>query len=393
MPAYIDIGYFGTGYYGTSTYGGTYKFFAVTGAVSLNAYAVVVEFNMMLDFTLADYLDPANYVIPNLTVTAAAFYAPNAVVLTTSQQTAALYVVTVQKARSSLGWAIDILHRSASFTGHGASAAFFAVGVGPSRVRLMFASTMLQNAALSDPHNYSLFSFDGGSPAVVGVTVEQPNNVVSIVLTLDAPMLTTAWYQVTVGGAVQTTGGLSMVPATSTFQWVNPLLSVTLPLSEFTGAIGGGFLQATPTLVFFSPALTVPVARSVIEVEEVSVCTVAYDTYTPPSLPDPLPLYTWGQTAPQTWLNDGGMVLWAPMPRLMEARFDLDLFPTDTVVAPLDGPATATFREPWDHTFVALLNNPYWELTPPQAAKAPFITAMNLAPIPQGPVVTVVLQP
>ena len=129
----------------------------------------------------------------------------------------------------------------------------------------------------------------------------------------------------------------------------------------------------------------------IIEVDECSVCSKAFDEYHIPAPPDPQVLYTFGAGTTSTL---GQAVLWAPQPRISEARIDLADLRRDATPTPVDSHCIATFREPWDINFVSLLNNSAWKLfdngvEPPTY----FATASNLAPIPPGPTVVRVLQP
>jgi len=397
----MSLGYFGKGLYGKSSFGGPLGLLQVVSANAPNPYAVIIEFDQAVDVTYPPFLDPTNYTIPGLAVVSAAFASPTSVQLTTAQQNYTLYTVTVGLGRSAVGRPIDILHRTATFTGNGANPGFFAIGLTRRRVRLVFSTTMRANPALTDPASYALTGLDGSSRLIEKVLLEQQTDVLSLVLVLGPPPIggdpdleDDKWYQVEVSPLVVTTTLLSLIPNTSLFQWVEALPSLSLDLSQFTGEVQGGLYGTPLGLVFFSPALDVPAVNSVIQIEEVDVCTTAYDTYTFPSPPDPFPLYTWSPTSPSTGLGQTGISLWAPFPRLVEARFAITFTGpsmVEYVSPPLDGPATATFNQPWALAYVALLNNSYWGLGP--TAPALFICANNLGPIPPGPVTTVVLQP
>jgi hypothetical protein len=253
---------------------------------------------------------------------------------------------------------------------------------------------MRQDANLTDPTNYTLKGIQGGVIGIDTVTEEQSTNVLSLVLTTTAPLHTTDWYAVRVSSDVKTISGLSIEPNTQVFQWIQAPLRAEIGLDKFTGEVRGGLFGTPEGLVFFSPALDVPAANSVIQIDEVDVCTRAFDVYTPPEIPDPPVLFTYraGVSPP---VIGGGCVLWAPLPRLSEARLDLALKPSDVVRHAEDGPAAFTFREPWDHAYVSLLNNPAWSLYDGTLRTGPaytFKTASNLAPIPPGPNTTIVVE-
>ena len=399
----MTIGYFGKGAYGKSPYGGPLGALRVVSASAPNPYTVIVTFDQPIDVTFAPFLDPTNYTIPGLGVSAAAFASPTSVQLTTSQQIYTLYTVTVGVGRSATNRALDILYRTATFTGYGTNPSFFALGLTRRRVRLVFSTTMRANADLLNPASYSLAGVDGSVRTIEEVQLEQQTDVLSLVLVLGPPpsggdpdLEDDKWYQVTVSPLVVTTTLLSLVPNTSLFQWVETAPSLSIDLGQFTGEVQGGLFGNPLGLVFFSPALEVPAANSIIQIDQVDVCTTAYDTYTFPTPIDPFPLYTWSPTTPLTGLGQTGVSLWAAFPRLVDARFEIT-FTGPSMVEPMpvgiDGPATATFNQQWALAFIALLNNSYWGLGPtPAPASALFICANNLGPIPPGPLTTVVLE-
>lgn len=270
---------------------------------------------------------------------------------------------------------------------------FRVVGVGPRSVRLVFDQPMLANSAFSDPTSYAVTGVGGVSVGVVGVRVEQPTSPLSVILTTVTDLGTTDWYVVALGPSVVTALGAPVVPNDATFQWVEAARQVSVGLHEFTGGAHGDLFGDSAGLVFFSPALEQALSNSAIEVDEVSVCTTASDSYEFPRPIDPTALFTWGPNNPPSLLGQPNVVLWGAFPRLSEARVEVTNRVSETVLPPEDGPATATFQEPWDQTYVALLNNTHWQLFPATGSGAAFITASNLAPIPPGPVVTVVLEP
>lgn len=395
MP--VIIGEFGTGPYGTGTYGGLGGAgFRLLSAEAANPYTVLLTFNDNIDPAYAPTLDPTNYLVPGLTVTRVVPNPsnPSALYLYTTVQSYQLYTATVGNLLSLSGGTLETQYRSASFTGWSTEPCFTAVAVGPRRVRLIFVRPMLLNATLLNPANYAVQDVGGVYNPVLNVQAEQPVTPTSVVLTLQDDLPTTRWHRVDVSVAVTTQTGLSLIPRHTTFQWVNPDRTVHVGLDKFTGEVTGGLFGNPLGQVFFSPALEAPLANSVIEIDEVSVCTQAYDSYELPQPIDPNPLYTWSAFGPKPPLNQSGVVLWASFPRLVDARTIVSDLRADTVAAPVDGPATATFQQPWDPAYVSLLNNDHWQLTPPSSVgSVMFQTASNLAPIPPGPTVTVVLQP
>lgn len=134
-------------------------------------------------------------------------------------------------------------------------------------------------------------------------------------------------------------------------------------------------------LVFFSPALVPGGApNSSIQVDEISTCTTAYDSYTFPQPVDPIPLYTYTPLNAPTLNNS---VLFTSFYRLNEAQHVLHNKPSDTVPIVGDVGTTITLQEVWPPLRVAILNSPGWTLFD-NTAPPPydFITADNLSPFP-----------
>lgn len=285
----------------------------------------------------------------------------------------------------------------------GPTIALNALAVSPTKIRVLFPVGMLNDANLVNPSNYTITDEFANVLTILSVTPENPPTPTSVSLVLSAPLATTRSYTVTVSGAIQMATGGSIAPNTTSFDWVQEPNTgpITIPLNEFTGEVSGGLYGNPAGMVFFSPALNASAANSVIQVEEVDVCTYAFDSYTFPQPIDPLPLITFGQGRPPgSLLGPGsGTVLWAPFPRNMDAMFELGFSPTltnDLVPFADDGAVTVTMRATWDPTFVALLNDSAWVLyaeqvtvpsTPPL-----FITANNGSPIPSGGTVILVIK-
>jgi hypothetical protein len=164
----------------------------------------------------------------------------------------------------------------------------------------------------------------------------------------------------------------------------------SIPIEDFSGEASGGLLGQPLGQVFFSPAFDVATADSIIQVDEVSVCTQAYDVYTIPSLPDPNPLSIYSPGQPySTTLNAD--VLWATAERLGLARFNLVDNQTETMPSPTDGPADATLQETFDQSKVALLNVEDWVLY--DGVGTSFICADNTVPVGPGATTNINLQP
>jgi len=137
-------------------------------------------------------------------------------------------------------------------------------------------------------------------------------------------------------------------------------------------------------LVFFSPSLiTGGAPSSSIQVDEVKVCTTAYDSYKLPQPIDPQPFFTFSPLSPPSLLNSPGMTLFADFYRLGEAKHTLHDARVETAPPPSDIGASMVLTEVWPPLRAALLNSTGWALfnggaSPPYN----FITADNLSPFP-----------
>ncbi len=387
-------GIYGLDGYGTRPYGAGPITFGVESALALSQTYVRVIFNDFFDASYPPLLDPANYTIPGLTVLSVRIESALAVVLYTSPQSGILYTVTVTAAHNAGGAGLDPLYRSANFDGVTPANGFFATATARRRVRLTFDVTMLNDSELGAFDNYLVSDLGGTSVPITGVAVESELRSIVFLLgaDLDPQQVYTAW----VNGHIRTAAGARVFPDTSLFQFNENAVqagqaALEIPLISFSGEAQGGLFGTSGGLLFFSPALETAIGDSVIQVDEASVCARAYDEYVIPQPVDPSVLYTYGAGHAE---GIGGASLWAPFPRLAEARFEFRDLREEPMPQAVDSRCIATYTEPWDKNYVSLLNNTYWKLydggaTPP----AYFITANNLAPIPPGPTVVVVLQP
>lgn len=393
-------GAYGSQGFGSSPYGSAMVPFGVAEAVSLSPTWVRVRFTDLIDPADPVFALPANYSLsPALQVKAAFREGAQSVRILTETQSAVTYTLTVAAGRSVYGDPIDLRLHSVDFDGLGANATFFAVPIRQDRVRLVFSQRMSPAPATLDPANYQILNAQTGDISVIDEVTPEYNGVelVSVVLELAAALQITGVYQAKVEAAVRSYYNTSVFPDTSKFQWVQPTGQLVVPMAAFSGELHGGPLGSRlglhNGLIYFSPALEAAAANSIIEVDECSVCTKAYDEYHLPVPPDPKVLYTFGPG--QLTTLGAGAVLWAAPPRICEARTVLQDLRQEAMPQAADSHCVATFREPWDHSHVALLNNTYWKLfdggaSPPM----PFITANNIAgPIPPGPTTTRVLQP
>jgi len=392
------IGPYGSGEYGAGPYGSAFPPYGIESVTALTPTLVRVRYTALFNPAFPPLSTIANYsIFPALTIHSVVIETAQTVLLVTEPQVATLYTLTIDEAEGYFGQPLDPNLDSGTFLGVPVSPTFFAVATRETRVRAVFSEPMLQNAALTDPSYYVVMDLNNAPVPVLTVQAEQSTDVRSVVLTLGADLEDEEHYKLTILTGVVTESGDPLSPDTSVFQWVANQLHTEVPLDLFSGEVQTGLYGIHGGLVFFSPALEAPAADSVIQVDDVHVCTKAYDEYHFPQPLDPHVIYTHGAgvvpTPLVTTLNSAA-VLWADFPRLMEATLTLENRLEDTVPAPVDGPCDATFREIWDLNFVSLLNSTAWKLfdnagTPPEY----FITANNLAPIPPGPVVTVQLQP
>jgi hypothetical protein len=396
-------GNYGSDLFSGSPYGGALGPFGAISAQSLSDFSAEITFNDLLDFTYGPNLTPANFSIPGLTVLNVYEYTAAAVRLETTQQSNVLYTCTIALSRGYFNQPLDPSLNTVTFMGNAIPATMTPVAVSTTKVRIVFAQPMLNNSALNDTLNYQVEDMFGNAFTIVSVTPEQPTNTLSVALVLSTPMHTDGVYQATISASIRSVNGQPIVPSTVPFTWVqetpNPIL---MQFQEFTGEVKDSVFGNPNGLVFFSPALNTSAANSIIQVEEVDVCTTAFDTYTPPQPIDPIPLYTFGRGSPVgSVLGPAGASLWAPFPRMTVAQTNVLDNRLDTYQGATDGMAVALIQgSTWNLTYVALLNNlAFLTYRPPPAAALPmppppstvpitpvlFITANNLSPIPSVP--------
>lgn len=367
----------------------------VETAVALNPFVVQVNFAHALDGTYAPNFDWTSYSIAGLSVLSVVpGPTSESVRLRTTEQGPLVYTVVVLDAKSATGDFIDPLNDTALFAGWPVEPTFFATAQSSTKVQLTFSTGMLQNAAYTNPVNYSVTDLNGASVPVLAVTAvgTSPNR--RVALELGTPLVPGGYYVATIlSPPIQTVFTDPILPAYDLFRWDQApttagATTFTIKLSDFTGEVTGGILGDPAGLVFFSPSLETAAPNSSIQVDDVSVCTRAFDVYTPPSPPDPSPLYTFSSNGPSGTI--GGSVLFAPFERLLGARINVTLQPSDALGPYVDGPAAAILSSSFDPAYVSLLNNSFWTLY--DGLGTPFITANNLAPIPPGPTQVITLQ-
>jgi hypothetical protein len=262
---------------------------------------------------------------------------------------------------------------------------------------LTFSTSVTEDAELTDASNYEIRDLQGNPVAVSSVTTQGPSPISRVTLALGASLDAQKYYVAEVDPSVKTSTGLSMSPATDIFQWqpmqnpinVGPLV---IPLDNFSGEVSGGLLGQPAGLVFFSPALDVSVTDSTIQVDEVSLCTRAYDVYEFPEPVDPPTLFTFSAIGPgATAVIGPTTALWSSAERQGIARVNLTDNQEETMPVATDGPADATLVEPIDITRAGFLNDDRWVLY--DGVGTSFITADNLTPIGPGPTTNINLQP
>lgn len=383
------LGAYGEDSYGGSPYGGAFPPFGLESATALSSTRVRIRYTAMVSAGFPPLLQVSNYLIsPSIVIHSVVLESAQSVLLDVEPLTAAAYTVTISAARGYFGQPLYPQLHSAQFLGVPSEPTFYAVATGKRRVRAVFSEPMQSNAALVDPAQYGLSGLDGVSVPITSVVPEQTSEVRSTVLQLAEDLVDERHYRLTVqSGIVSIALSAPVSPDTSMFQWVDNPLRTQIPVGEFSGEVMGGLYGIHGGLVFFSPALETAAANSVIEVEQVDVCTRAYDEYHLPQPLDPAPLRTHGAglvlTPTVTTLNSADWVLWAAFPRLVDARFDLSMGTTtvpleDVVPTPTDeAGASATLVEIWPPGRVSLLNATEWKLFEPDGAFAAIDAAVG----------------
>lgn len=204
-----------------------------------------------------------------------------------------------------------------------------AVVLGPRAVRVDFGTLMLNDAALTDASNYtftdltvSVGTIPGGPlpTDIIEVRAEPTINPTSAILTTRAELPSSAFYSLRLSNSIMTSE--SVVPSRQSFVlgWVKPTNTFVVPFNPRGEEAHGGLLGEHGGLVYFSPALNESSANSIVQVDEVDVCTTAYDEYRFPQMVDPAPLHTYLPGGPVSELSKNS-VLWTRWYRLNEAQF------------------------------------------------------------------------
>jgi hypothetical protein len=290
----LNLGEYGSDSYGSDPYGSDYPPYGIESAQALTSNLVRVRYRALFDQSFSGLLTPTTYFItPSVAVNAVLLESDQTVLLVTSTlNSETFYTVTLQSARGLFGQPLSPYFTQATFSGADESPTFYAVATGPTRVRAVFSDSMLHNAALTDPSKYLLTDLNGQSVEVSSVTAEQISTMLSVALHLTTPLADEGHYRLTITTDlpnVVTDTQHSLEPNHAIFQWVGNKRYTEVPLHNFSGEIQGGLFGEHGGLVFFSPALEASAANSRIQVQEVDVCTRAYDEYGP-SLSDTPPI-------------------------------------------------------------------------------------------------------
>lgn len=379
----LSLGQWGEDGYGNSPYGSAHPPYGLLSAEALTPTLVRVRYTAMFDGSFTPLFSPFNYAIsPAITINSISLESAQSVLLITDPLSEVPYTVTITEARGYFGQPLDPYRSSASFAGVPSTPTFYAVATRNTRVRVVFSDVMLQNSSLTDGGQYQLTDMTGASITISSVETEQASNVRSVVLLLGAALIDERHYQVTTLSGIVTATLLPLNPNTSVFQWVENVLRTQIPIELFSGEVQNGLYGIHGGLVFFSPALQTAAPNSIIQVEEVDVCTRAFDEYHFPEPIDPPVFFTHGGglvSAPESLLNSTAS-LWAEFPRLSDARFELVMpapspggpatLTTDVVAPPVDAICDLTLSETWDPSYVSLLNVTNWRLWAPPASGA-----------------------
>lgn len=361
----------------------------LTGVTPLSPFVVEVTFSHDLDPGFAANFNTINYSIaPFLNILSLALGpTPNVIRLNTAEQGNVLYTLTVATGRSTGTDLLNPPNQALPFAGFFITPRFQAAAQAARKVQIVFSTTMLVNGAFTNPSNYAVRDLNGNTIPVLSVTPAGNAPITRAELTLGADLVKGGYYIAEIEAPVQTTGGLSMNPPIDVFRWNVMEAAITtgpivIPIRDFSGEVSGGLLGQPAGQVFFSPALDVAAPNSVIQIEDISLCTRAFDAYEFPNPPDPTPFFTHGG-GPISLLGAPGVVLWAPADRLGQARVELGDTRADTLPIPIDGLTEMTLFEPIDTSRGGFLNDARWHLY--DGTPTTFSTYDNLTPAGPGP--------
>lgn len=367
--------------------------FQVVAAVSLSPVLVRVDFSATLDPSHAPNFNPVNYTIDGLVVVNVDPSGSHSVIIQTSQQASGVYEVVVNdtpgRIQGLAGEFLDPDHATAEFEGATVKASFTATAQSSRKVRLDFSEAMPDDEVFTDPTNFVLRTVDGLQVAIEAIEHVGPD-ATRAQLILGQELRAMGYYSVQVGTAIETVLGRKVAPDKALFQWKRShARPIRIAFDRFSGEVTGGLLGNPAGQVFFSPAFGASAANSVIQVDQVNVCTRAYDVYKPPSPIDPLPLFTFpGPPGTSSLIGALGGVLMASAYRLGMAEMHLADLREDSMPSAVDGPAEGVLAEPIDITRASFLNDDRWRTFPAVGASlGAFRTADNQTYIGPGPTV------
>lgn len=271
------------------------------------------------------------------------------------------------------------------------TATFTAAAQSERKIRLQFSEPMAIDAEFTDPANYQLTRLDGYVIPINTVEQTGPDDT-RAQLILDQDLTPFTYYSVQLSPALQTEAGNVLTPDRALFQWKRSnVRPIRLEIKRFSGEVTGGLLGTPAGQVFFSPALGTSVANSVVEVENVSVCTRAFDVYTLPGAPELMRPRLFTFPAPSVGgsalIGAAGGVLHGKAQRVGLPTVALTDLQTDEFSTPVDGPAEGMLVESIDITRASFLNDGRWRTFPGTGASlGVFRTADNQTSIGSGPV-------
>lgn len=260
----------------------------------------------------------------------------------------------------------------------------------PTKIEVVFSIAMSIDSNFISADNYTITTAEGSIQIpVLSVTPSGPLPLRRATLEIGVELDSKEYYFLTVSQTILSLTGDPANPRLAKFQWMDMTAPVfrgplVIPIKDFSGEVRGGILGNPDGQVFFSPAYDTVGSTSTIELEQVSVCTKAFDEYHLPNPPDPTPLLTWGPGIKS--VIGPGAVLWAPADRMGLPRMDLTDHPNDDFIPPFDFNIEAVLVETIDITKGGgFLNDVRWATFPAPGGKTVYKTANNLSSIGPGP--------
>jgi len=305
----------------------------------------------------------------------------------TSSVTPVFYDITIDETTIGLSDSIFIgLHQIPSV---------FAAAQSTTKVEVVFTVAMSIDSNFLNPANYTITHDEGSIQIpVLSVVASGPLPLQRATLEIGVPLESKEYYFLTVSHSLISLTGDFSIPDYTRFQWkdqTTPIFRAPLEIAikDFSGEVHGGLLGQPDGLVFFSPALEDVTSTSTIELEQISVCTRAYDSYAMPNPPDPVPLMTWGPGVVS--VTGPTSVLWAPHDRLGLPRMDLEFDVGETFQPPYEYVISAVLVETIDITKGGgFMNDVRWG-TFPATGHTVFKTAANKSSIGPGPTTPVTI--